>query len=164
MKTLLILTVFFAPFGNGYFLASEDKLKLDSNQLDLDREGPECLTISGPDTGKQCVFPFIHQGNTYQTCTAFSHDQLWCSTEVDDSGAYIQDKWGNCGDGCNQECPMMDKDIVTPGAALVAYENVETWEDCGALCNHVIDCTGFAWGGPEYDVPGIQKKCHLKKG
>ena len=62
----------------------------------------ECLTISGPDTGKQCVFPFIHQGNTYQTCTAFNHDQLWCSTEVDDSGAYIQDKWGNCGDGCNQ--------------------------------------------------------------
>ena len=39
MKTLLILAVFFTPFCNGYFLASEDKLKLDSNQLDLDREG-----------------------------------------------------------------------------------------------------------------------------
>ena len=31
----------------------------------------------------------------------------------------------------------------------------------GALCNHVIDCTGFAWGSPESHVP---KKCHLKSG
>ena len=34
----------------------------------------------------------------------------------------------------------------------------------GALCNHVIGCTGFAWGGPEYHVEGIRKKCHLKSG
>ena len=40
MKTLLIFAVFFAPLCNGYFLASEDKLKMGSNQLDLDREGP----------------------------------------------------------------------------------------------------------------------------
>ena len=62
----------------------------------------ECITKSGPDTGKPCVFPFTHDGETFQRCTRRDSDQLWCSTEVDANGAVVDGKWGYCGDGCNQ--------------------------------------------------------------
>ena len=62
----------------------------------------ECFTKGGPETGKLCVFPFTYKGTTYQKCTGIEHDRLWCSTEVDDSRVHVKNKWGNCGDRCNQ--------------------------------------------------------------
>jgi len=60
-------------------------------------------------------------------------------------------------------CSMMDKDLIG-GAPLLDIENVEMWQDCGALCNHFDGCTGFSWGSPDFAIEGIQKKCHLKSG
>ena len=61
-----------------------------------------CITTSGPDPRRPCVFPFIHEMVEYETCTDAGHDQLWCPTEVDidpvDGKGYavVPGKWGNC--------------------------------------------------------------------
>ena len=51
-----------------------------------------CRTVSGPDTGSPCMFPFIWGGATYTSCVQ-SGDIAWCLTGADatsDSG------WGVC--------------------------------------------------------------------
>ena len=65
-----------------------------------------CVTISGADPNKTCIFPFKFDGIKYSTCIrieGFNNDPF-CSTMVDDAGIHIsgQGKWGNCG----QNCPM----------------------------------------------------------
>ena len=61
----------------------------------------ECVTKSGPETGKKCAFPFTYKGNTYEKCTEIDHDKFWCSTEVDHNGLHVKGKWGNCGNECD---------------------------------------------------------------
>jgi len=56
-----------------------------------------CSTVSGPDPGKLCVFPFKWNGTVYRECTTHMNSgQLWCPTEVDHLNGYIDNKWGNC--------------------------------------------------------------------
>merc|ERR1719273_2907926 len=50
-----------------------------------------CTTVSGPDTGSQCVFPFTFSGSTYQSCADWTYGgentgSKWCSTKVDSQG------------------------------------------------------------------------------
>ena len=61
-----------------------------------------CKTIEGNDPGKPCVFPFIHKGTTYTTCTKSGKNSCkpWCSTKVDESGTHMEDNWGVCNRGC----------------------------------------------------------------
>merc|ERR1712111_30942 len=42
-----------------------------------------CVTVGGPSSGKNCIFPFKHQGRTYNECTTYGLGQKWCSVEVD---------------------------------------------------------------------------------
>jgi len=68
----------------------------------------DCYTISGPQTGKPCVFPFKYNGITYTTCTkAWTSTKLWptlwCSTSVT-NGNY-NGKWGNCQCGGTPSTP-----------------------------------------------------------
>ena len=59
-----------------------------------------CKTISG-DTNRPCLFPFIYNDVEYTACTREGNDGInWCSTEVDNSGKFISDKWGNCSPEC----------------------------------------------------------------
>ena len=62
----------------------------------------ECLTKNddSPNPETPCHFPFTYEGITYFECTEKKWDQLWCSTEVDNSGNFVSGKWGNCGNGC----------------------------------------------------------------
>jgi hypothetical protein len=66
--------------------------------LDLSNEGPNkmCTTVSGPDSNKICVFPFKHDGITYDNCTRFGNTkeqtEAWCSTKVDNKGKFIEFK------------------------------------------------------------------------
>ena len=72
-------------------------LKLKFKQLD-----GYCKTIEGNDPDKPCVFPFIHKGKTYTTCTKSGRNSCkpWCSTKVDESGIHIEENWGFCNSGC----------------------------------------------------------------
>ena len=62
-----------------------------------------CRTIGGMEPNRPCVFPFSYKNIEYTSCTTIENDgTLWCSTEVDGNGNYIERKWGNCGPECIQ--------------------------------------------------------------
>ena len=49
-----------------------------------------CRTVSGPDTGSPCMFPFIWEGVTYTSCVASDDENstsTWCDTRVDATSA-----------------------------------------------------------------------------
>merc|ERR1719432_713143 len=56
----------------------------------------KCITTSGAVSGAECQFPFVFQGQVYNSCTtAGGFSQPWCSTG---SNAYRQ--WGYCASSC----------------------------------------------------------------
>ena len=52
--------------------------------------------------GKQCIFPFNYEGQTYNQCSRedFHVTMAWCATMVDDNEELVKDQWGVCGDKC----------------------------------------------------------------
>merc|ERR1711999_44223 len=67
-----------------------------------------CLTVSGPDTGSACIFPFTFNGVTYVSCAEWvyggdNQGQKWCSTKVDASGVHVngEGKYGICAADCS---------------------------------------------------------------
>ena len=66
----------------------------------------ECKTVSGPGANKPCMFPFIFNGVSYNTCTLKQADdnKPWCSTLVDDNNNHVPGG-GHYGD-CGPKCPM----------------------------------------------------------
>ena len=63
-----------------------------------------CMTVSGPASGKPCIFPFNRKsGKEYNECTWAAELAPWCSTKVNSDGYHIAGNWGYC----NQtECPI----------------------------------------------------------
>ncbi|XP_059081531.1 peroxidase-like [Tigriopus californicus] len=65
-----------------------------------------CSTVSGPNPGKPCIFPFTYQGVTYKGCPIDPEDssKRWCSTRTDRSGNHVtgQGEYGHC----DQSCPI----------------------------------------------------------
>ena len=62
-----------------------------------------CTTVSGEKSNKTCIFPFIYNGITFNSCTlSWSHDhtKAWCSTRVDESGKHISGHYGFCEPAC----------------------------------------------------------------
>merc|ERR1712080_769270 len=70
-----------------------------------------CTTVSGPDPGKSCVFPFKFRGITYFSCTTSGNNpgntKAWCSTKLDNSGIHVgsEGNWGDCEPRC-QSTPI----------------------------------------------------------
>merc|ERR1711970_320281 len=65
---------------------------------------PTCSTVSGPNAGSKCVFPFKYQGVVHTACTyAGGFSQPWCSTKVDYWGRHDERYWGNCDNTCKVE-------------------------------------------------------------
>ena len=71
----------------------------------------QCKTVSGPSSGKNCVFPFKFNGVVHVACTTINgngtpEERPWCSTKVTEIGEHIegQGNWGLCG----QKCPFDD--------------------------------------------------------
>eukprot|EP00091_Calanus_sinicus_P024628 TRINITY_DN894_c0_g1_i12.p2 TRINITY_DN894_c0_g1~~TRINITY_DN894_c0_g1_i12.p2 ORF type:complete len:128 (-),score=32.93 TRINITY_DN894_c0_g1_i12:76-459(-) len=67
-----------------------------------------CVTIGGPTPNKPCIFPFSHNGKTYQGCTPWTYGGAnqgtpWCSTKTNGQGAHVNG-FGNYG-FCGQDCP-----------------------------------------------------------
>ncbi len=46
----------------------------------------------------ECVFPFTHEGTTYDSCTAdgSAGGSKWCATKVDADGNMVENFWGEC--------------------------------------------------------------------
>ena len=88
-----------------------------------------CQTTSG----KDCIFPFIYKGNTYNACTRTNLASLhWCSTAVDSStGIYISGNWGNC--MTVPSCPVIDSDNLAfwPVVEIAKGRHLETFSKWG---------------------------------
>ena len=56
------------------------------------------MTVSGPDTGSECAFPFPYQGTTYISCAPSTQAGGWCKTDAGDSDDGVM--WGHCDEGC----------------------------------------------------------------
>ena len=63
---------------------------------------PKCITSGGPSTGKQCLFPFIYNGITYNRCIEIGNQKSWCSTAVTPDRRHIPriGGWGYCRPNC----------------------------------------------------------------
>ena len=48
--------------------------------------------------GLSCVFPFIYEGVTYNSCTKEGEDYHWCATSVNEDLTY--DGFGFCEESC----------------------------------------------------------------
>ena len=84
-----------------------------------------CKTISGPDPGKLCVFPFKWDGVVYRECTTHTNNGLlWCATHVDHLGNTTQ--WGNCD---MATCPGCRTTAGTTCQLPFIYNNV-THNEC----------------------------------
>ena len=65
-----------------------------------------CITVSGPDSGKSCVFPFRFNGVLYNECTldgnAPGETEPWCSTLTNSNDDHVggQGNWGFCASDC----------------------------------------------------------------
>ena len=59
-----------------------------------------CQTVEG----KNCVFPFVYNGNTYNGCTIDEsfNGLAWCATSVDRNRKiyHAYEAWGDCKPGC----------------------------------------------------------------
>ena len=69
------------------------------------------MTNTGPDPGKECIFPFIYsetyksQDRTYNACAYDYIGRPWCPTKLDDDGIFStglveNNNWGYCGYDC----------------------------------------------------------------
>ena len=83
-----------------------DGARISSGSLTI---GKQCLTVSGPNPGKPCIFPFIHDGKSYSGCPIDPDDssKRWCSTKVDNKGQHVpkQNEYGHCADTCPKSNP-----------------------------------------------------------
>merc|ERR1711970_1069364 len=75
-----------------------------------------CTTVSGPDTGSQCVFPFTFSGSTYQSCADWTYGgentgSKWCSTKVDSQGVHVngEGNYGFCGASCDLSVDLVQQ-------------------------------------------------------
>ena len=65
--------------------------------------------MSGPVPDKECVFPFVFKGKTYEECTTVENFGVsWCSTKVDTDGHHIENNWGVCGPTCPGKYEMLN--------------------------------------------------------
>lgn len=69
-------------------------------------DGGGTKTVYGNDVGKECKFPFVYLGKSYDKCTDIDNNgTLWCATtflsyEFYRCGPYV-DKWGACPNECD---------------------------------------------------------------
>merc|ERR1712177_78402 len=75
-----------------------------------------CTTVSGPDTGSHCVFPFTFSGVTHQSCADWIYGGVnagskWCSTKVDADGVHVngEGNYGFCGSQCDLSVDLVQQ-------------------------------------------------------
>jgi len=97
--------------------AEEKESDEDFSWTDFDSGSVTCVAAAGPGVGKECKFPFIHDGVKYDSCALLIENNGeessggpiigWCSTKVDINRYHIAgpsyDKWHNVG-FCGKSC------------------------------------------------------------
>ena len=64
---------------------------------------------SGDGTAQDCVFPFKHNGKTYNSCaTAIDGNGAYCATKVDSNGNLVKDNWSRCNEYCDNDKGKMN--------------------------------------------------------
>merc|ERR1711953_276206 len=83
----------------------------------------DCSTTGGNADGRECKFPFIYKGVTYNTCTSVdNNNQPWCYTDgrTDELPNYTGEgdwMWGNC-----------------PTSCQASWTSWTEWTQCSASC------------------------------
>ena len=57
-----------------------------------------CRQRTDSKDGRCCTFPFTYKGITFNSCTTYKHNRLWCSFDRNYNG-----KWANCGKQLNEK-------------------------------------------------------------
>jgi len=131
-----------------------------------------CTTVSGPDPGMPCKFPFTYWKKKYFKCTDVDHLGNWCATGTDKDGIVIPNKWGNC-DCQNCYCAAEGQGIIALSTktglhpASQTNDHVEmnvcdvTGTCCSAGLNHKDDSASRQIVGKvdQYNDPSILGPC-----
>ena len=81
--------------------------------LTLSQQKP-CKTVSGPKPNSTCVFPFVFEGHTYESCKHDDDNTRWCSTKVDSNGKHQKGKNSyNCLDILQKVIFLISPDFLT---------------------------------------------------
>eukprot|EP00754_Rhynchopus_humris_P028799 Rhum_TRINITY_DN15180_c2_g1::Rhum_TRINITY_DN15180_c2_g1_i1::g.138378::m.138378 len=89
-----------------------------------------CHVVSGTHIGKPCIFPFVHQGQTYTSCVSDTlNSRTWCSTEVDFADNHIIGSEGTCAASCTgglttTEGASLSQDITTTAEFLMRLTSI----------------------------------------
>ena len=61
-----------------------------------------CHTTSGPVPNATCIFPFMYNNASHETCIRSRHtpDKYVCPTRVNKYGSWYDKEWGYCGSRC----------------------------------------------------------------
>jgi len=129
-----------------------------------------CRTVSGPDEGALCAFPFTWHGKVYRQCTSSHNDGiLWCSTQTDWQGNYVDDKWGHCSDSCSG-CGTLEEDsCIFPFTYHgTSYTECTTQDNNGTLWCALGTDKGGNWRSKEHTWgncgAGCTVGCHTYSG
>ena len=99
----------------------------------------KCMTVSGPNPGKPCVFPFIYDGRSYSGCPIDPDDssKRWCSTKVDDKGQHVpkQNEYGHCASNCPKSNP------TNQSLGKCSSGKCRPFSACAAQTQNRVTCT-----------------------
>lgn len=99
----------------------------------------KCLTVSGPNPGKPCIFPFIYDGKSYSGCPIDPDDssKRWCSTKVDNKGQHVakQNEYGHCADNCPKSNPTISS------VGKCSRGKCRSFSACAAQTQNRVTCT-----------------------
>ena len=67
-------------------------------------EGQGLAYGSGDGSSQDCVFPFKHNGKTYNSCaTPIDGNGPYCATKVDSNKKLVKDNWARCNEYCDTD-------------------------------------------------------------
>ena len=104
--------------------------------------GGACVTVSGPDTGSPCIFPFFRDNKPYTSCATNNDGVKWCDTQVDNPAT----GWGYCNEDCNPISTDRDRCEEDPRLYLCGDVCLEKSKPCHA--------TGACYPGDNLHVCG----------
>ena len=108
MRFFLCTLVLFAKIGLALCgmdhgtLNNSSQIQENFNASSALEQNETCITESGQDVGKPCLFPFEYKGILFSECPRVANDdKSWCSTDNHDNGT--SRNWGYCGLNCPME-------------------------------------------------------------